>query len=211
MNLNSGLASSAYRRAATAVHPTVAVVRLYDEAILAITQAIRAFEAKAHETAYARVVRTAAILRGLDHALDHEVGGEVAERLHRVYGSYIMALHLNYGKPDVVARYEKLLVGLGELRDAWASIAGSKPRAEIAAGSGERPVDDRLPGQRQLLLGRDEIDLMQLALACRRPPGAPAPAPAPARPAPARAARPTPTPKPAITRAPPRRPDGTPR
>lgn len=216
MSLSSGLATSAYRRAATAVHPNVAVVRLYDEVILAIRQALRAFADKAHETAYARVVRAATILRGLDHSLDHAAGGEVAERLHRVYGSYILALHVNYGRKDVARRYGRLLEGLIELRDAWASVAGMRSLAELGAPSeGEAVVAHRAPPP-QRVLGRDEIDLMQLALVCRHPPqraaappsraaapGAP-PAKDPRAGAAPRGAAPV---RPAITRAPPKRPD----
>lgn len=124
MNPRMGMAASAYRRAAASVHPAVAVVKLYDETILAIRQAIRAKESGDHEGAFTRVLRAATILRGLSHSLDFEQGGEVAERLLGVYKRYILLLHLSYGKPDVVVRYRKLLDGLIELRDAWASIAG---------------------------------------------------------------------------------------
>ncbi len=186
MNRQMGLAASAYRRAAAAVHPTVSVVKLYDEIILAVVQALRAFEVKAHETAFKKVLRAAAILRGLDHSLNHEVGGEVADRLHRVYNSYILALHMNYGKADVAARYGKLLAGLTELRDAWASIAGMRARDEpwpAADPAAPLPIGSVSAGT----LRRDELDLAQLALACG--PAAVGPAgtgPTPSRPGPAR-------------------------
>jgi flagellar protein FliS len=119
-----GQAAAAYRQAAASVHPTVAVVKLYDATLLAISQAIRAREAEQFEECFVKVMRAATILRGLDHALDYAKGGAVAERLHRVYKGYIIALHVSYGKPDVVRRYRKLHDSLIELRDAWASIAG---------------------------------------------------------------------------------------
>lgn len=124
MNSRMGQAAAAYRQAAASVHPTVAVVKLYDATLLAISQAIRAREASQFEECFVKVMRAATILRGLDHALDYAKGGAVAERLHRVYKGYIIALHLSYGKPDVVRRYRKLHDSLIELRDAWASIAG---------------------------------------------------------------------------------------
>jgi flagellar protein FliS len=128
MNPHLQMSVAAYRKAATSVHPSVAVVRLYDETILAVTQAIRAKQAGDHEGAFVKVLRAATILRGLSHSLDFAKGGAVSERLFSVYKRYILLLHVSYGKPDVVARYRKLLEGLGELRDAWASIAGMPPR-----------------------------------------------------------------------------------
>lgn len=126
MTSHMGQATAAYRQAAASVHPTVAVVKLYDATLLAISQAIRAREASQFEECFIKVMRAATILRGLDHALDDAKGGAVAERLHRVYKGYILALHLSYGKPDVVRRYRKLHDSLVELRDAWAGIAGMK-------------------------------------------------------------------------------------
>lgn len=144
MNSRMGQAAAAYRKAAASVHPTVAVVKLYDATLLAISQAIRAREAAQYEECFVKVMRAATILRGLDHALDYSRGGAVAERLHRVYKGYILALHLSYGKPDVVRRYRKLYESLIELRDAWASIAGiaafvhseaSEPASEPGIGT----------------------------------------------------------------------------
>lgn len=127
MNSRMGQVTAAYRQAAASVHPTVAVVKLYDATLLAISQAIRARETSQFEECFVKVMRAATILRGLDHALDYAKGGAVAERLHRVYKGYILALHLSYGKPDVVRRYRKLHDSLVELRDAWAGIAGMDP------------------------------------------------------------------------------------
>jgi Flagellin-specific chaperone FliS len=110
MNSRMGQVAAAYRQAAASVHPTVAVVKLYDATLLAISQAIRAREAAQYEECFVKVMRAATILRGLDHALDYARGGAVAERLHRVYKGYILALHLSYGKPDVVRRYRKLMI-----------------------------------------------------------------------------------------------------
>jgi flagellin-specific chaperone FliS len=131
MNPYQGRAAAAYRQAATSVHPTVAVVKLYDETLLAIHQAIRAKAAGDHELAFNKVLRAATILRGLQHSLDFNKGGAVAERLFRVYKSYILSLHLNFGKKDVLSRYGRLMEGLVELRDAWASIVGLKPYGQI--------------------------------------------------------------------------------
>lgn len=130
MNSRMGFAAAAYRQAAASVHPTVAVVKLYDATLLAILQAIRAREQKQVEECFIKVMRAATILRGLDQALDYDKGGAVAEQLHRVYRSYILSLHLSFGKPDVLKRYRKLYDSLIGLRDAWAKIAGMDPHEE---------------------------------------------------------------------------------
>lgn len=154
MNNPYAHAAAAYRQAAAAVHPTVTVVKLYDAILLAIVQAMRAKDAGQHEEAFIKVMRAATILRGLDHSLDFDKGGSVAERLHNVYRSYILALHLSFGKKDVLARYRKLYVSLADLRNSWASIAGmteddtepqmnpdedaagAKTKSDASAGSG---------------------------------------------------------------------------
>lgn len=130
MNPNMGHAAAAYRQAAASVHPTVAVVKLYDATLLAILQAIRAREQKQIEECFTKVMRAATILRGLDQALDYDKGGAVAEQLHRVYRSYILSLHVSFGKPDVLKRYRKLYDSLIGLRDAWARIAGMDAHQE---------------------------------------------------------------------------------
>jgi flagellar protein FliS len=43
--------------------------------------------------------------------------------LLKIYKSYILCLHLSYGKPDVIRRYNKLAEGLVALRDAWIFVA----------------------------------------------------------------------------------------
>lgn len=123
MNPYSNQAAMSYRQAAAAVHPTVAVVKLYDATLLAMHQAIKFREAGKPEECFIKVMRAATILRGLDHALDYDKGGAVAERLHKVYQGYILSLHLSYGKKDVVARYRKLYDSLSNLRESWASVA----------------------------------------------------------------------------------------
>ncbi len=132
MSSHMGFAAAAYRQAAASVHPTVAVVKLYDATLLAILQAIRAREQKQVEESFNKVMRAATVLRGLDQALDYDKGGAVAEQLHRVYRSYILSLHLSFGRPDVLKRYRKLYDSLIGLRDAWARIAGMEAHQNSA-------------------------------------------------------------------------------
>lgn len=140
MNSHMGYAAAAYRQAAASVHPTVAVVKLYDATLLAILQAILAREQKQIEESFNKVMRAATILRGLDQALDYDKGGAVAEQLHRVYRSYTLSLHLSFGKPDVVKRYRKLYDSLIGLRNAWAKIAGMEAHEESSKEVHAAPV-----------------------------------------------------------------------
>ncbi|WP_051228560.1 flagellar protein FliS [Pleomorphomonas oryzae] len=145
MNSPMGHAAAAYRQAAASVHPTVAVVKLYDAILLAILQAIRAREQKQVEECFTKVMRAATILRGLDQALDYDKGGAVAEQLHRVYRSYTISLHLSFGKPDVVRRYRKLYDSLIGLRNAWAKIAGMDVYQDSSKDTQAAPVVDAQP------------------------------------------------------------------
>lgn len=148
MNSHMGFAAAAYRQAAASVHPTVAVVKLYDATLLAILQAIRAREQKQIEECFSKVMRAATILRGLDQALDYDKGGAVAEQLHRVYRSYILSLHVSFGKPDVLRRYRKLYDSLIGLRDAWAKIAGMDSHREASTESSAVPAAQTLAAPR---------------------------------------------------------------
>lgn len=121
-------AISAYRQAATAVSPIVAVVMLYDEALNAIVQAQHFLELKEYEMGRARVQRTVDILRGLRQNLDLEQGGTVGQQLCDTYTRNIFALNATLGKSDAVERLQKLFNGLVELRNAFASIPGMQPR-----------------------------------------------------------------------------------
>jgi flagellar protein FliS len=123
MYQNMSKATSAYRQASASVHPSIAIVKIYDELILAVRQATRAKEEGLHELAFSKVSRAAMILHGLINALDMDRGGAVSARLLKIYRSYILCLHLSYGKPDVIRRYNKLAEGLVALRDAWIFVA----------------------------------------------------------------------------------------
>ena len=191
MHSNYAQAAAAYRQAAAAVHPTVTVVKLYDAVLLAILQAMRAKGAGQHEEAFIKVMRAATILRGLDHALDFDKGAPVADRLHRVYKSYILALHMSFGKKDVIDRYRKLYVSLAELRNSWASIAGmddeaTEPALQAPAILGENAAFDE-PSARPRD-ARFDASLF-FGLTANEPAS---PRPAAARPRPARPARPRP-------------------
>jgi flagellar protein FliS len=140
MNQRLTHAISAYRTTATRVHPLVAVVRLFDEALVQIRRAVQAIEARKHEDSFIAVAKAGLILQGLSHNLRFDRGGDVAETLLKAYSQNAIALHTAYGRPDAVARYRKIALGLAELRDAWASAAGMRSLAEEAQMVSRPPV-----------------------------------------------------------------------
>ena len=115
-------ATSAYRSAATAVSPLASVVMLYDGVIMALRRTIFAMERKCPEEAYNNLNEATVILRGLCHNLDFERGGKFAERMQETYMRLIMSSLHAFGKPDAVARLNKLVDAVRGLRDAWSEL-----------------------------------------------------------------------------------------
>ncbi|HEV2555702.1 MAG TPA: flagellar protein FliS [Bosea sp. (in: a-proteobacteria)] len=129
---------AAYRRVAAQVHPLVAVVKLYDEAIRQLRLAILATQDQRHEESHACITRSSTILRGLCHCLRFDKGEEVAQQLLKAYTYNIMAIHTAYGRRDAKARYEKIVFHLTGLRNAWAQIAGMTPKTQVAPAASPR-------------------------------------------------------------------------
>jgi len=125
-------AVSAYRVGATQVHPMVAVVKLFDEVLRRIRMTIRDTEARKMEDAYINISRASQILRGLAGNLRHEAGADMAETLQNAYTTNMIAMHTSFGKPDAVERYNRIMGGLIELRNAFAGIAGMAEIPELA-------------------------------------------------------------------------------
>lgn len=115
---------TAYRESAVlSASPAELVVMLYDGARRFMRQATSAMGQGEIEQAHHRLRRAEMIIAHLDGTLDHSQG-EVADRLHDIYTFSLS--HLNRarleqdpGKVDDVSRM------LGELREAWATIARS--------------------------------------------------------------------------------------
>jgi flagellar protein FliS len=123
---------AAYRRVAAQVHPLVAVVKLYDEAIRQLRLAILATQDRRHEESHACITKSSTILRGLCHCLRFDKGEEVSQQLLKAYTYNIMAIHTAYGRRDAAARYEKIIFHLTGLRNSWAEIAGLAPKTQVA-------------------------------------------------------------------------------
>ncbi len=124
MTQNLAQALGAYKRTATSnISPRVAVVRLYDEAIRQIRRASKEAGNSHLDEAYAGVLHATSIFMGLMGNLDFDQSPDLATTLKQTYFTNIMALHGGFGRPDMAARYDRLLEGLVELRNAWAQVA----------------------------------------------------------------------------------------
>jgi len=125
---NLAHAIGAYRTASSVVHPLVAVVKLYDEVLRRIGQAMEATEQRQFENAYIHISRASLILRSLAGNLRFDLGGAdgaaMAQTLKQTYVTNMIALHSSYGKKDAVERFRKIRTGLLDLRNAWAQTAG---------------------------------------------------------------------------------------
>ncbi|HWX44139.1 MAG TPA: flagellar export chaperone FliS [Solirubrobacteraceae bacterium] len=116
-------APQAYREnAVLSATPAQLVVMLYDAARRFLRQAATAMRAGEVESAHNTLRRAEMIVVHLDGVLDHEQGGEVAQRLHTIY-QFCMA-HLNRARMDQEAhKLTEVADLLGELRESWAEIA----------------------------------------------------------------------------------------
>ena len=102
--------------------PERLVVMLYDGANRFLRQGAEAMRSDAHSASNSRLQRAEAIIDELMSTLDMEQG-QVAERLQAIYlfsRRTLMEARLERD-PDKVEQVADLL---GELREAWASIAG---------------------------------------------------------------------------------------
>jgi flagellar protein FliS len=112
----------AYRQSAVlTATPGQLVVMLYDGARRFMRQAISAMQEGDVEQTHLRLRRAEEIIRSLDSHLDFSQG-EVAENLHALYGFFLR--HLGRGRVERdPAKLEDVFRLMGELREAWASIA----------------------------------------------------------------------------------------
>lgn len=125
-----GRASTAYRSAAAMTSPLGAIVMLYDAAIIGLAQTAASLNEKHFEDAFNSLERATTILRALCHNLDFEKGGAFSERMRDTYMSLIMAALHSFGKPDSVARLNRLIAALTGLRDAWADVRHQMAREQ---------------------------------------------------------------------------------
>jgi len=113
---------SAYGQAAQTQAPIRQIVLLYDGALRRIKEARQAIEERRISDRCVAVTKATAIIEGLQSALDHEQGGEIAANLDRIY-SYVCFRLQDINLKDDVAVCDELRDRLAELRAAWAELA----------------------------------------------------------------------------------------
>lgn len=116
-------APTAYRESSVlTASPVRLVVMLYDGARRFLAQSAAAMRSGDVAEAGRRMQRAEAILDELQHSLDHEAGGEIAQRLEAIYvfcKRHMMEARLEQN-PEKLEEVSKLL---GELRAAWSEIS----------------------------------------------------------------------------------------
>lgn len=114
-------ASAAYRDA-EAFPPARQIVLLYDRAIRHLDDAANAARERRLDARFHHVAKAHAIIAALQSCLDHELGGEIAATLDRLYGHILQRLVL-VGLDDHGAIRHELLPLLRRMREGWATLA----------------------------------------------------------------------------------------
>jgi flagellar protein FliS len=129
--MNSADSWKSYRRIATQTAPPgQLVLMLFDGAIHALERALTGFEftdpAEKNQTIHNNIRHATDIIRHLNHSLNLEAGGKLAETLRSLYNYFeqrITESNLKKqrdGIDEVVARMK-------DLRDAWATMLTTQP------------------------------------------------------------------------------------
>ena len=116
----------AYGQAAETLAPVQQIVLLYDGAIRRIKEARRAIETRQVNERCVAIAKAAAIIDGLQAALDHKRGGEIAADLDRIYTYLALRLQsVNLTQDPLIC--DELVERLSELRASWAALANGRP------------------------------------------------------------------------------------
>jgi flagellar protein FliS len=105
--------------------PERLVVMLYDGAHRFLFQSAHAMRSGDLSLMNNRMQRAEAIITELRQTLDHEKGGEIAQRLEAIYAfcqRHLLEARLKRD-PDKIEQVMKLL---GDLRDAWDQVAAKQ-------------------------------------------------------------------------------------
>lgn len=132
-----------YREATvTGASPIALVIRLYEQMIQDLLQAIKALEEKNIELRTAKINHAILVIAHLDSRLNFAEGGKVAEQLRTFYG----ALRANLFQAQVKQSKEILtrqITDLLALREAWITVERS-----TSAPAGAEPYTDKPPALR---------------------------------------------------------------
>jgi flagellar protein FliS len=133
--MSAAYLSQYFENQVTTATPEQLMVMLYNGAIRFIGEAEQAMVEKKIAYRGSRIGKAMAILSELSATLDHEVGGEIADNLARLYDYMLRTLLQANLKDDAekLAEVKGLLVGL---RDTWLDVI-EKFHAEIAVEASE--------------------------------------------------------------------------
>jgi flagellar protein FliS len=133
-------AINAYQTAQLTIPPLRVVVMLYDGILVRIQKAAEAARNGDYQKQFEAVMSAAKIIDGLNRHLDMDRGGQVATGLRETYEAIARALFRSVGKDNGAEACDRLIIGVRELRDAWAEIAGVKPGSEEKAAEAARAL-----------------------------------------------------------------------
>lgn len=106
--------------------PLIAVVRLYERALLHIRLAREAILARRFDEHWRQSERAIAIFSGLDSILDMAKGGEIAQELRRFYRIIIIRLGSVAARRDAVRAIDVVLAQVTVMTHTWRDIADQR-------------------------------------------------------------------------------------
>lgn len=108
------------------VPPLIAVVRLYEKAVIHAHHARSAVVMKKFDEHSHHTERCIAILAGLDSILDMKKGGDVAQELRRFYRTIIGRLGNAAARRDPLRAMDAAIVPLTIMARTWRDIADQR-------------------------------------------------------------------------------------
>lgn len=131
---------AAYAVASSQLPPLIAVVRLYEKALVLVRQARVAAAERRYDQHWRNVERATAILAGLDSLLDMQKGGETAQVLRRFYRNMINRLGTASSRKDPVRAMDVAIVQMTAMTKTWQAIASGQNGSSPGAESGRNGV-----------------------------------------------------------------------
>ncbi len=124
--MNTANPWNSYRQIATQTAPPgQLILMLFDGALLSLERALTGFAVtdprEKNQTIHNNIQRATEIIRHLNHSLNLDAGGKLAETLRRLYHYFDQQLtESNFKKQR--AGVDEVISRLKELRDAWATM-----------------------------------------------------------------------------------------
>jgi flagellar secretion chaperone FliS len=139
--MNAANSWKSYRQIATQTAPPgQLILMLFDGALSSLERALTGFECtdpgEKNLTIHSNLQRAADIIRHLNHSLNLEAGGQLAETLRRLYHYFDHRIvESNFKKQR--AGVDEVISRLKELREAWAAMLVNQTKATDATYESE--------------------------------------------------------------------------